>query len=129
MLNITRLNPTKSRIEMDCSINGRTFLLWVDTGSPNTLVHSNMADALKIPTVKGMTSSGKVAGKEFQKRPAITLPSLVIPNCQPLRNIRAIAALDGDEWKDIVILGLNALNHLVYKIDRSRTALLNGWKH
>ena len=40
------------------------------------------------------------------------------PGCLPIKNVRALAALDSNEWNDIVILGLNVLNHMTYKIDR-----------
>ena len=33
-------------------------------------------------------------------------------------NLRALAALSGDEWDDIVVIGLNVLNHLTYKVSR-----------
>ena len=113
------LNPTNSRIEMDCGVLGKRFLVWVDTGSPNTLVHADFAKRLGIPHIIGKTFNGKVAGKEFRKRPAVTIPELSVLGCHPLKNIRAITALEGDEWREIIILGLNVLNHLVYKIDRS----------
>ena len=38
-MNSIPLKSNKSRIEFDCEIKGKPFRIWVDTGSPNTLVH------------------------------------------------------------------------------------------
>jgi hypothetical protein len=91
--------------------------LWIDTGSPNTLVHSDFAKRFKLP-LGGGRYKGYVAGKKFQNRPTVTIPEITIPGCHPLRNVKAIAALDGDEWENIVVIGLNVLNHLTYRINR-----------
>jgi len=117
-LNIVNLTKNASRVEMLCLINDETFRIWVDTGSPNTLVSSKLINILNLPPIGTRRYSGKVAGVQFRNKPSITIPKIIIPGCLPLKNIRALAALDSDEWNGIVILGLNVLNHLVYKVDR-----------
>jgi len=107
-----------SRIELNCEILGRRYKIWIDTGSPNSLVHSDFAERLKLTQHKGQTYSGKISGTEFRNKRAVTIPEINIPGCRSILNVRVIAALDGDEWKDIILIGLNVLNHLTYKIDR-----------
>jgi hypothetical protein len=113
------LSKNISRIEVKCKVFGEIFNLWVDTGSPNTLVSSKLVAEFGLPPVGTRRYSGKVAGVQFHRKPSIMIPDISIPGCSLLKNIRALAALDGDEWNRTVILGLNVLNHTVYKIDRS----------
>jgi hypothetical protein len=106
-------------VEIECVIFGELFDLWVDTGSPNTLVSSSLVAQFGLSPVGTRRFSGKVAGLHFEQKPSVTIPEIAIPGCMPLKNIRALAALNGDEWDKTVILGLNVLNHLTYKIDRA----------
>ena len=117
-MNTIRLNKILSRVEIVARVNGEQFLVWIDTGSPNTLVPTDFTERLKLSPNKGKVYSGRIAGTLFSKRPSITIPKIVISGCHPLRSVRAITALEGDEWKDIIIIGLNVLNHLTYKINR-----------
>ena len=104
---------------MACKSFGELFDLWVDTGSPNTLVSSKLVTEFSLTPVGTKRYSGRVAGAQFQRKPSVTIPDIYISGCLPLRNVRALAALDGDEWDRTVILGLNVLNHTIYKIDRN----------
>jgi len=119
-LNITKLTENFSRVAVKCNIFGEPFTLWVDTGSPNTLVSSNFPERFGLLPVGARRYSGKVAGVLFRSKPSITIPEIVFPKCLPLRNVRALAALEDDVWDDIEVLGLNVLNHLTYKIDRDK---------
>jgi hypothetical protein len=62
--------------------------------------------------------SGKVAGQIFRNKPAVVIPEIKIPECLPLKRVSAIASLQGDEWNEIIVLGLNVLNHLKYAVSR-----------
>ena len=117
-MNIIELNDKLSRIEIPCRIDNKNFLMWIDTGASNTLMSANAHKLLKLYPHGGMTYSGKVAGVEFKEKHSLTIPKIEMPGCTPLKNIRAIVALDGDEWERIILLGLNVLNHLTFKINR-----------
>ena len=39
------------------------------------------------------------------------LPKIIIPGYSALHNVRAIAALEGTEFYDTILLGMNVLNH------------------
>jgi hypothetical protein len=93
--------------------------IWVDSGSPNTLVSVGFAERFGIPLIKGRTYSGNVAGIMFKGRHALTIPEIKIPNYGALRNVRAIPALDGEDYENILVLGLNVLNHCVQRLDRT----------
>jgi len=108
---------------MECGLFGKLFRLWIDTGSPNTLVSSKLVGQFGLSPVGTRRYSGKVAGVQFQRKPSITIPEISIPGCLPLKNVRALAALDGDEWDKTVVLGLNVMNHLTYKVDRNNRTL------
>jgi hypothetical protein len=95
------------------------MIVWVDSGSPNTLVSVGFAKRFGIPLVKGRTYSGKVAGHTFNGRHALTIPEIEIPEYSVLRNVRAIPALYGEDYEDIIVLGLNVLNHCVQRLDRT----------
>ena len=119
-MNSIPLKSNKSRIEFDCKIKGKQFKIWVDTGSPNTLVHGDIANILGLMPVKGLTYSGAVAGIKFEKKPALVLPEIAIADFNPLRNVRAIAGFNDSKWKNIILIGLNVLNHITYKVSRSQ---------
>jgi hypothetical protein len=112
------MSDNKSRVELRCQLYGEPLTVWVDTGSPNTLVSSNFLTRFGLQPVGARRYSGKVAGIVFRGKPSIRLPSIEFHNCLPLRNVRALAALDEPEWDNIIVLGLNVLNHLTIKIDR-----------
>jgi predicted aspartyl protease len=114
------LKPNKSRIEFDCEIKGKPFKIWVDTGSPNTLVHGDIARILGLVPIKGLTYSGAIAGIKFEKKPAIVIPEITISDFYPLKNVRAIAGFNEAKWKNIILIGLNVLNHISYKITRNQ---------
>ena len=118
-MNTTKLTENISRVEMECTVLGKSLILWVDTGSPNTLVSSTFLQRFGLFPIGTRRYSGKVAGVKFSRRPSITIPEINLPGCLPLRNVRVLAALDGDEWNNIIVLGLNVINHLTYKVDRS----------
>lgn len=118
-MNTATLSKNLSRVEVVCKVFGELFDLWVDTGSPNTLVSSKLVSQFGLSPVGTRRYSGKVAGVQFQRKPSITIPEINIPNCLPMKNVRALAALDGNEWDKTVVLGLNVMNHLTYKVDRS----------
>jgi hypothetical protein len=99
-------------------IFGNKFIIWVDTGSPNTLVSANFLSRFKLAPVGSKRYNGKVAGIAFRNRPSVTIPEIAIPGGLPLKNVRALAAMEGDEWDNTVVLGLNVLNHLTYKVSR-----------
>lgn len=122
-MNCISLTDNHSRIEFKCTVFNERFHVWVDTGSPNTLVFSNFISTFNLNPAGTQKYNGKVAGKIFQNKYAVTIPEIIIPNCLPLRNIRAITALEGPEWNNIIILGLNVLNHLSYKITRETNTL------
>ena len=105
-------------MEIRCKVFDYPFWIWVDTGSPNTLVSVNFHKRFGLSPIGKKRYNGKVAGVEFQNKPSITIPEIVFPNCLPLRNVRALAALENDEWDKIIILGLNVINHLTFKVDR-----------
>ena len=44
-------------------------------------------------------------------RYAIMLPEIEIPEYRSLCNVRAITALDGEEFSQTILLGMNVLNH------------------
>ena len=117
-MNIVTLTKNTSRIAVLCNIFNQPFTIWVDTGSPNTLVSAKFADRFGLLPVGTRRYSGRVAGATFRNKPSITIPEISLLGCIPLRNVRALAALEGEEWDDIIVLGLNVLNHLTYKISR-----------
>ena len=122
-MNITKLTKNVSRIAMECNIFNDPFIIWLDTGSPNTLVSEKFIKRFRLAPVGTKRYSGKVAGVEFRSKPSILIPQMIFSGCLPLRDIRALAALNGDEWDDIVVLGLNVLNHLTYKVSRENGTL------
>jgi len=93
--------------------------VWIDTGSPNTLVHEDFAKLIGVTPIKGKCYSGNVVGMTFKNRPAVTIPEIVINRSLPLKNVRVITALSGDEWRRRIVIGLNVLNHLTIRLDRS----------
>ena len=93
--------------------------MWIDTGSPNTLVHEDFTKLIGVAPIKGKGYSGNVVGMTFKNRPAVTIPEIVIDNSLPLKNVRVITALTGDEWRRRIVIGLNVLNHLTIRLDRS----------
>jgi predicted aspartyl protease len=93
-------------------------MLWVDTGSPNTLVSSSFAARFGLSPVGTRRYNGKVAGIEFRNKFSITIPQIDFPGCLPLKNVRALVALEDNEWNEIIVLGLNVLNHLTYTVSR-----------
>jgi hypothetical protein len=103
---------------MWCQVCGTRFRLWIDPGSPNTLVSANFITDYGILPSGTKRYNGKVAGTIFRNKAAIVIPEIALPGCLPLRNIRAITALEGDEWNKIIVLGLNVLNLITYKISR-----------
>ena len=119
-MNCTLLNQNNSRIEFDCEIKDQSYIVWIDTGAPNTMVHSDTAKALGLKPVKGASYSGAVAGVKFTGKPAVVIPEIVIEGYHPLKNVSAITGLNDPKWKNIILIGLNVLNHLTYKIDRSQ---------
>ena len=118
-MNSIPLKPNKSRIEFDCEIKGQSFKVWVDTGAPNTLVHGDIAETLGLLPVKGLIYSGAIAGIKFEKKPAIVIPEIAIADFHPLREVRAITGFSDPKWKNIILIGLNVLNHMTYKVERS----------
>ena len=126
-MNTVKLNKNRSRIEFPCKISGRNFIAWIDTGAPNTLVHSDTAKRLQLLPIVGRVYSGNIAGNSFEKKRALTLPDIEVIGCQPFKKVRAIAALEGDEWKDIIIMGLNVMNHLTSTLERCPLPGSFGW--
>ena len=122
-MNIAKLTKNLARVEVICKVSGKPFELWVDTGSPNTLVSTKFPRQFGLLPVGTRRFNGKVAGVQFQRKPSITIPEISITGCLPLKNVRALAALDGDEWDKTVVLGLNVMNHLTYKVDRNERTL------
>ena len=122
-MNITKLTNNVSRVAIECTIFNDPFLIWVDTGSPNTLVSEKFIKRFGLAPVGTKRYSGKVAGVEFRSKASILIPQITFPGCLPLRDVRALAALESDEWDDIVVLGLNVLNHLTYKVSRENGTL------
>ena len=118
-MNIVKLSDSISRIEAECSVFGKSLTLWADTGSPNTLVSSTFLKRFGLSPAGTRRYSGKVAGVQFNQKPSVTIPEISFSGCLSMKNVRALAALDGDEWNNIVVLGLNVMNHLTYKVDRS----------
>ena len=112
-MNITRLTKKISRIEARCKIFNESFDIWVDTGSPNTLVSSKFPERFGLSPVGARRYSGKVAGVLFRSKPSITIPEIVFPKCLPLRNVRALAALEDDVWDGIVVLAPKICKTLV----------------
>jgi len=120
-LNIAKLTKTISRVEIKLEMCGKPLYLWVDPGSPNTLVSAKFMTAFGLLPSGTKRYNGKVAGTIFRNKAAIVIPEIILPGCLPLRNIRAITALEGDEWSKIIVLGLNVLNHMTYKISRENS--------
>jgi len=103
---------------MWCQVCGTRFRLWIDPGSPNTLVSASLIAEYGLSPMGTKRYNGKVAGTIFRNKAAIVIPEIMVSGCLPLRNIRAITALEGDEWNKIIVLGLNVLNHMTYKVSR-----------
>ena len=67
------------------------------------------------------TKKGNVAGHIFERRYSVTIPLINIQNKLSLRFVRAITGLsDADEWDNLIILGMNVLDHCSFKIDRTQ---------
>ena len=105
------LMKSKSRVVFNCEVQNIPMLIWVDTGAPNTLVPADFIERSGLPKIEGRTYKGKISGYEFFGKYALVLPEIVIPEYRSLRNVRAIAALDGKEFSRIILLGINVLNH------------------
>ena len=118
-MNIIQLATTKSRVGFRCQIKGLSLIAWIDTGAPNTLIHPSVAEKLRLLPADKWRFTGAIAGAKFIDKPSVVLPSIVVGNGYALQNVRAITAFEDDKWKNIIIIGLNVLNHLTYKIDRS----------
>jgi hypothetical protein len=117
-LNTANLTNNISRIEILCSLFGERFRLWIDPGSPNTLVSTKFITIFGLAPAGTRKYSGKVAGEIFRNKSTVVIPQIVLPECMPMRNIRALAALESNEWDRVIVLGLNVLNHMTYKISR-----------
>ena len=114
------LTNSISRIEFECIINKQPFLIWVDTGSPNTLISEIVREQLKLDPNKGRRFNGNIAGGIFKNAPSVTIPAINIQNKSELKNIRAIVGLPNkDEWKNTIILGMNVLNHCTFMVDKT----------
>lgn len=112
------MKPNESRILFDCAVKGIFMTMLVDTGSPNTLVPFDFIERTKLTPVKNALFKGTIMGYTFEKRPAVVIPEIVLPNRQFLKNVRAIAALYGDDFRNTIILGMNVLNHGITRIER-----------
>jgi len=112
------LRKNKARIAFHCTICGIPMTVWIDTGSPNTLVPADFVKRSGLTPIKGASFKGVIAGYAFEKRPAIMIPEIIIPNHYTIRNIRAITALDGKDFRNTVVLGMNVLNHGTTCIER-----------
>jgi len=83
-------------------------------------------DKLKLkPSRQRFT--GNVAGTKFIKQPSILIPEIKVTGCLPLQNVRAITAFSSDEWSNIILLGLNVLNHISFKVDREKLPGFFEW--
>ena len=105
------LKKSRSRVAFDCVVQGFPMEIIVDSGSPNTLVPSDFAERTGLQRTSGVTFKGKILGYEFTDRYAIMLPEIKIPYYRSLYNVRVIAALDGEEFAQTILLGMNVLNH------------------
>ena len=105
------LKKNKSRVAFNCEVQGIPMVVIVDSGSPNTLVPADFIERTGLQKVIGMTFKGKILGYEFSDRYAMMLPEIKIPEYRSLCNVRAITALDGEEFSRTILLGMNVLNH------------------
>ena len=113
------LTNSVSRIEFLCNINEHRFYIWVDTGSPNTLISETVRVRLNLNPNKERFS-GNIAGDAFKNAPSVTIPSINIQDKLILNKVRAIVGLPAkDEWKDTIILGMNVLNHCTFMVDKT----------
>jgi hypothetical protein len=65
-LNTAKLNKNVSRVGILCRVFNKSFEIWVDTGSPNTLVSTKFAMQFGLSPVGKTRYSGKVAGIQFK---------------------------------------------------------------
>jgi len=117
-LNTSVLTKNLSRIEMKCTVKNRLLTLWVDTGSPNTLVSASFLKRFGLSPVGTTRYSGNVGGVQFTQKPSVLIPEIKLNDGLAFKNVRALAVFNDDYWNSVILLGLNVLNHLTYKIDR-----------
>ena len=115
------LNDSKSRIEAFVTVQRYRIRIWIDTGSPNTLISENLMKRLKLKSNEDFSFNGNIAGSSFKQKPSVTIPLIDVQGKLSLRNVRAIVGLpNNDMWNDIIIIGMNVLNHCSFKIDRTQ---------
>ena len=81
------LTNSVSRIEFECVISKQPFLIWVDTGSPNTLISGTVKKQLNLDPNKGQRFNVNIVGGTFKKAPSVTIPAINIQNKLELKNI------------------------------------------
>ena len=114
------LTKSVSRIELESVISKQPFLIWVDTGSPNTLISKAVQEQLKLKPNKDRYN-GTIAGGIFKNAPSVTIPAINMQDKLELKNIRAIVGLPSEEkWKDTIIIGMNVLNHCTFMVDKTQ---------
>ena len=114
-LNKIQLRETLSRIYFPCKINGQSYRVLFDPGSPNTVITVELAKSLGLQAV-GSKAEIRISGSTVPVVPVI-IPQISIGN-MVISEVRVLAGLDAKIWRKTIILGLNVLNYFKYTVDR-----------
>ena len=99
------------------TINKIEQTIFMDTGSPNTIVTKSLAVQLGLKATKSSMGKIQLSGETIDVVPVV-LPELKLGTMR-LENVKVYAGL-GNNWKNAIILGLNVLNQLIYTVDRTK---------
>jgi len=114
--NSIKLEKEISRVYFSCTICDIPQTILFDPGSPNTVITTFLKNQLNLPS-SGDRTTLNISNEKITVDPVI-LPTLAMGNLT-LNNVKVYAGLTTNKWRDIVILGLNVLNQLIYTVDRS----------